>query len=112
MAERSAAVVGSFACTLNVVSQSSVCFTVEGMPTMSTFNVLLFLATLVASAVLGCVPDDDNSLEARCSRRAFACHNSCYKASQGAACHACCDDGARGCKTGGSFSFYSCPDKD
>jgi len=79
---------------------------------MKTRTVLLFLVSSTASAVLGCVPDDDNSHEARCDRRAFACVNSCYKAGQGSACRLCCQESATACKKNESFSFYDCPGKD
>jgi hypothetical protein len=65
---------------------------------------------LLGAVAMGCVKDEAE--EDSCDRRKFACMNSCYKAAQGAACRACCNDAFVGCKSGGSFSFYVCPDKD
>lgn len=90
----------------------SACFTAGEMRVMKALSAVLLVVTLGASAVLGCVPDDDNSLEERCDRRAFACVNSCYKAGQGAACRVCCQEAGKSCKKNESFAFYSCPDKD
>lgn len=76
-------------------------------------NVVKFVVlALFGSALAGCIPDDDNSLEARCGRRRDACVNSCYKAGQGSACRECCSSAGFACKKEESFSFYSCPDKD
>lgn len=66
----------------------------------------------MSGALGGCVPDDGNSLEDRCNRRAEACVNSCYKAGQGSACRKCCSQAGGACKRDESFSFYSCPDQD
>lgn len=79
---------------------------------MKLLSVLMLLVGLASSAVIGCVPDDDGTLEARCERRAAACVNSCYKAGQGSACRACCSQAGFACKKDESFAFYECPDKD
>lgn len=70
----------------------------------------LVMALLMGGAVWGCVNDEQG--EGPCDRKKFACVNSCYKAGQGAACRACCNDAFLGCKQQGSYSFYACPDKD
>lgn len=70
----------------------------------------LVIIFLLGAVVAGCVKDEAD--EDSCDRRKFACMNSCYKAGQGSACRACCNDAFLACKGGGPFSFFSCPDKD
>jgi hypothetical protein len=76
-------------------------------------NIMKWVIVLAMGAlVTGCVPDDDNSVKGRCERRAGACHNKCYEADRGAACHSCCAKSGGACESTGDYSFYACPDKD
>lgn len=60
----------------------------------------------------GCSGADDPPLTA-CERKARACQNSCFKAGAGSACFRCCTDNSAACSSdAGSYSFYSCPDKE
>jgi hypothetical protein len=89
-----------------------VCFAGTREVWMKIRNGLAILANLVTIFVVGCIPDNENTLEARCDRREFACINSCHKAGRGRACRICCQESGDACKKDESFSFYSCPDQD
>lgn len=76
---------------------------------MTKFGAMLLLLAFVGLGGLGgCV--DSSKPESPCDLKTVACHNRCYKADLGIACHGCCNDNYASCRSGEKYNFSPCPD--